>query len=134
MLRTSGEEAMNRVVATIAGIAAMIGVILVVETAAHMIFPTADGPDMAAILAAMPLGAKLAVVFGWFAGPLVGTWLAARMSSWAWAPRIVTGLAIVGGVATVVTIRHPWWMVLASVLAPLGGLVAGIRLAGRATP
>lgn len=124
---------MNRFVATIAGIAAMIVTILIVETAAHALFPTqaSAGGDPAGIVAAMPDAAKAMVMLGWFLGPLAGTAVAARLTAWRPAPWIAAGLAVASGLATVIMIPHPLLMTIGAALLPVAALWLGVRLGSR---
>jgi hypothetical protein len=124
---------MDKLIATVAGIAAMIATIMLIEGVAHAAFPTPPvaGAEMARIIAMMPAAAKVLVVLGWFAGPLAGAALAARLTPWRPAPWIVAGLALAGGVATVVMIPHPPAMSIAAVAGPLLALWSGVRLGSR---
>ena len=80
-----------------------------------------------------PMAAKLALVFGWFAGALAGGWTAAKIGLRSWLAWVPAGLVLLGGIANMMLIAHPAWMMAAGVVAPLvGGWLAsrgGTRVA-----
>ena len=128
-------------VRTILGLLAglVVGVVLVglLEMAGHMIYPPPPGLDprdpsgMAALVAAMPIGAKIAVVVAWALGALGGALTAGLIARRAWTFWVVGGLLAVAAVYTVLMIPHPVWMRIAAVAAPLLGAWTGGWLAVR---
>ena len=116
----------------VAGAAAAVATIMIVEMLGHMIFPLPDDlalrdPEVVAGPSpAMPVAAKLIVVLAWFGGALVGGYVAKRICDRWWAAWAVAALVAVAGVVNVMMIPHPAWMQIAAVVAPLvGGLLAG---------
>lgn len=119
---------LRRVVATIAGLISAIAVIYLLESLGHALYaPTgvATGPvSMEDPLARLPMGARLLVVLGWFAGSAVGGALAIRLSNWQPGAWIIAGLLALAGILMVVQFPHPVWMQVGAVLAPLLGVPA----------
>ena len=125
---------MRKFLGVLAGLAALIATVWIVETAGHSIWPPPPGTDisdpaqLATLLDRIPLAAKLAVVTGWFLGALAGAWAAHAVSRWAPASWIVVAIGIAFGVMTLFMIPHPLWMQAAAIVAPLIGGWAGLRL------
>lgn len=120
----------------IAGIVAALATIILVVWAGHLVyrFPAdaglADPEATGRAMAAIPLVAKLIVLFGWFAGALVGGFVAAiisRLSGLAW---LIAAVGAFAGIVTVLMIPHPAWMQIAAVAVPLLGGLAAVHLAG----
>ncbi|MEO5865600.1 MAG: hypothetical protein ABIS14_02445 [Sphingomonas sp.] len=109
-------------------------IILAVEILSEWLYPLvtdldADDPAvMAALIAAMPVPAKLLVVFGWFAGTFGGAWLALRVCDWRPAAWLVVGATIAGGIVNLFQFPHPLWMQTATIVAPLAGGWLALRL------
>ena len=103
----------------LAGIVAMLAVIVAIELAAHQFFPVpAEG--------AVPLGIQLLVPAAYFLGAMAGGALAARISGRAWAAWGVAAVVVAGAIWSMFMIPHPQWMQIAAVAAPLvAGLLAG---------
>lgn len=112
---------------TIAGIAAAILIILGVEALSDWLYPmalTVDSDDpaaIAALIAGMPLPAKLLVVGGWFAGAFGGAWLALRITDRRWAGWIAAAFVAAGGIVILVEMPHPLWMQAMALVAPFAG-------------
>ena len=122
---------MRQILGAVLGCAVAIGVIMLVELVGHAVLPAPTGYDpmtedgAARYLREAPMAAKLALVFGWFAGALAGGWTAVRIGLRSWLAWIPAGLVLLGGIANMVMIPHPVWMMAAGVLAPLlGGWLA----------
>jgi len=119
---------MRRILGVVLGAIAAVATIFLFEWIAQALYPipesweSASRADVAAVMDAIPLPAKLIVVGGWFAGAFCGAWLALRVSDWGPAAWIVGALLIAGGSANLVAIPHPVWMQAATVIAPLAGV------------
>src|SRR5205085_10744718 len=90
--------------------------------------PGVDPKNPESIARAMhnvPAAALIVVVIGWTAGALLGSWLAARIARSVWPAVIVGALVVCGAVADMLTIPHPLWMWISSLV-----LVALVTLAG----
>lgn len=122
---------LKRIAGMAAGLVAAVATILLVQLLGHTVYPTAeidlrDHDAVAAMIAAMPLGAMLFVVFAWFAGALAGGAVAAWISGRRWTAWAVGAIVALMGIVNILTYPHPAWMQIAAVVAPaLGGVVAG---------
>lgn len=118
---------MRRLFGTIAGVAVAILTITAIEFLDSFLFPTladfetADEAAVAAMIAAMPLGAKLLIVSGWGLGAFAGALVAFRATEWEAAGWIVAIFVVAGGIINIVTIPHPFWMQLCAVAMPFVG-------------
>ena len=104
----------------------------VCEWIGHQIFPPPAGFDVtlpanqARMMEVIPFGAKVAVLIAWFAGSLTGAlagvWIARRSLP----AFVIAGFIIAGGIASMVMIPHPWWMMAGGIALPIiaAGLVA----------
>lgn len=123
---------MTRLVGSlVVGAVAALAAIVLIQRLGHLAWPLPsdlelEDPEAAArVLGDVPLGAKLVVVFGWFAGGLIGAAAAWRMSRRSWPGWAVAALASLAGIVTVMLVPQPVWMQISAVAAPLlGGLVA----------
>ena len=113
------------------GIVAAFATIVLVELLGHMAYPLPDDLDLrnpeasGQGVAAIPLPAKLVVIFAWLAGALVGGAVAKRICRRWWAAWAIAALVAGAAVVNVMMIPHPVWMQISAVLAPLlGGLAA----------
>jgi hypothetical protein len=96
------------------GVAIFVGILLATEFAAHRIAPTKGSATQLVIVA-----------LAYFVSAAAGGALAAVVSRRAWAAWAIALLVTLGAVVTIVTMRQPLWMQIASVVAPLlGGLAA----------
>jgi hypothetical protein len=106
-----------------------------IETIGHSLYPPPPGfdlsnpDDMARMIAVMPVGAKVAVVLGWFVGALVGALVADKIARRGLAGWIVAILVVAAGIATMVMIPHPAWMWVAGIGLPLLAAWLAQRLA-----
>ena len=121
---------MRRILGTVLGVAAALGVLIALEALAHWLYPapafdTLNRAELAADMAAIPLPAKAIVAFAWLAAAFGGAWLALRVSDWHWAGWIVTALVVAGNIANLLALPHPLWMQALAILLPLlGGALA----------
>jgi hypothetical protein len=115
-----------------AGLAAAIAIIMSVEAIGNQLFPPPRGYDMASGSAmTLPFQNLLFPVLGWFAGSLVGAWIAVRISDRAWTGWVIAALVLAATVFNFALITHPMWMMVAGVIAaPLGAWI-GQQLARR---
>jgi hypothetical protein len=117
-------RSLRRFGAMLAGIVAAVLVVGVVEALGHMIFPPPPGldlskpEDLARLMEVIPLGAKLAVVFAWFLGALVGGWTALRLGAFPVQVWLVAAVMAALGLITTQMFPHPWWMVAAALVLP----------------
>ncbi len=124
----------RKILGIVAGIAAAFIIILLVEALDERLYPvpadldTSDAVAMGAYVFAMPLFAKLLVVFGWLLGAFGGVWLCLRISDRCWTGWVIVALLIAGGVLNMVQFGHPLWMQIGAVIAPLLGGWLGARL------
>lgn len=126
---------MVRIVVGIAlGIVAAFATIVLVELLGHMAYPLPDDLDLrnpeasGQVVAAIPLPAKLVVIFAWLVGALAGGVVAKRICRRWWAAWPVAGLVACAAVVNVMMIPHPVWMQISAVLAPLLGALAASHL------
>lgn len=126
---------MKHALGVLAGLVAGIVVIFAIEAISSRIYPMPSGLDpsdataMSKAIAAMPLGAFVLVLAGWFAGTLGGMLLAAHITHGTVAPLIVALLLVTGAVLTMVQIRHPLWFMVAAGVVFAGTIAGGLRLA-----
>jgi len=127
----------------IAGVLVGALIVYVAEAVGHSIFPPPAGVDLKdpealkSVMGEIPLGAKIAVVIGWFAGVLGGG-VAALLIAGRWAPVawvVAATLFAMAGIS-LMAIPHPLWMVVGAIVATLAGGFGAIRLtkAGYARP
>lgn len=136
---TSTPPIIRSIIAVAAGM--FIGGIatLGVEALGHILVPPPAGLDVndpAAVKAAMPslpVAHFLPILLAYLAGPSLGAALAARMAPSR--PRLhailVGAIFAAGGLMNFMTIPHPPWFVVASMLAFAAAPLLGTRLSGR---
>jgi hypothetical protein len=113
------------IVAVVVGVIVGAAVILFIQYLNSLAFPlpggtdTSDPASMARAVAEMPLGAMLGLVFGYLVGTTTGAAVGARVSpSHPLVHSVLVALVFLAfGIANFRTIRHPTWVVVASVLA-----------------
>ena len=116
------------------GIVAAFVTVVLIELLGHMAYPLPDDLDLrnpeasGQVVAAIPLPAKLVVIFAWLAGALVGGALAKRICRRWWAAWAIAALVACAAVVNVMMIPHPVWMQISAVLAPLLGALAASHL------
>jgi len=80
---------MRKFLGVLAGLAALVVVVWIVEAVGHGIWPPppgvnlADPAQLAGLMDKIPLAAKIAVVAAWFLGAIAGAWVANRVARWA---------------------------------------------------
>jgi len=128
------------ILAVFLGWAASLFIIVAVEAAGHRLFPLPAGADIwneTALRSAgpeIPAAALLLVVLGWAGGALGGGFLTGRLVQRAHVGHaLLVALVVLGfAVWTMVTVPHPVWMWVASILlVPAAGWLGG-RLALKA--
>ncbi|HEV2747913.1 MAG TPA: hypothetical protein VGW34_11515 [Allosphingosinicella sp.] len=129
---------MLRIVGSVvAGAVTALAVLAIVQTLGHILYPLPEDLDLrdpeavARAVPAIPLAAKLIVVFAWFAAALAGGAIAKRIRGRWWSPWLIAALVALVGVVTIMIIPYPAWMHIAAVAAPLlGGLAASHLVRG----
>lgn len=127
------------IVAVFLGWAASLVVIVAMEALSHHLFPLPPGSDvwnasqLAAAGPAIPSGALALVLAGWMAGALAGGFLAGRLvQRRQHAHAVAVGLVVLASaIWTMLTLPHPAWMWVASILLiPAAGWVGGALAMG----
>lgn len=117
MLRTIG--------GTILGLLVAVVSIMAIEWVGHQLFPPPPGVDindpesLRGMLESATIGAKLVVLVAWFAGTLIGAWVADFIARAEWPRWVVAGFVLLGVLLNVFTINHPGWMIALGIAAPL---------------
>lgn len=128
-------QVLRNVVAAIAGIG--LGVLLVIlgEAAGHTLWPPPPGLDpsdpqaMRDYLAAAPFAAVASLPLTWTLAAFAGAYVAVKISGRLMSSWIAGGVLFASTLANLILIRHPVWVLAASVIAmPLAILLAA-RLA-----
>ncbi|MEO0412478.1 MAG: hypothetical protein AAF221_11645 [Pseudomonadota bacterium] len=127
---------MRSFLATIVGILAAAGVVFVMESLGHMLFPPSEELDlpnaqaMAAYVSKQPLPAKLWLVLSWSMGATSGCFVASRIVKESALPAVLVGAFMGLGVfSNAYAIPHPIWLIALGSLAVLMGALTGYRLA-----
>jgi len=127
--------ALRVTLAVVAGAVVAVGLIALVESVGHRVYPLPAGIDWSnpeqvrAYVNGLPVGALVFVLAGWIVGAFVGGLVAA----WIARPRAVLAASIVGAIvlaatlANLVMIPHPTWVAVAGV----AGVVLAAFVAGR---
>jgi hypothetical protein len=133
----------GRSILAVLGGAVVCGIVIfAVEAVSSRIYPLPPGFDptdleaLKAAIATLPPGAFAFVLFGWFLGPLAGSWVAARLApdSPVLHGMIVTALVAAVTILNLIRLPHPAWMWAAGPLVVLGGGWLGARFAARGRP
>ena len=115
------------VLAVVAGCLAAMSAMVVCESMGHAIFPPPPGldPSKPVALETYARGMRpvefLPVLFGWAAGTLIGSSVAAKLAAtWKVGYGIVVGgLLLLGGLPNLIMIPHPIWVwILALLIFP----------------
>lgn len=119
---------LRSILAVLFGVLGGAAVVFVAELVSNGIYPTPEDfdPTKAEDIAALPFGAKAAVVLAWFAGAFSGGVIAA-LASMRWAPAawVVAATILLFAGTNFSAFPHPLWMMIASVPATaLGGWLA----------
>jgi len=123
----------------IAGLAAMLVVIMAVEALGHVLYPPPAGlnpmvtEDMAKIMLAMPAAAKALVLVAWLAGAFIGGWIGAKIARQH--PRIaaviVAAVVVCGVIGMILQMPgHPLWLAGLGLLLPVPAALLAAKLAG----
>lgn len=125
----------------LAGIVAMVLVIIGVEALGHMIHPPPPGLDplnpaheaaFAAFVAQMPFAAKAMLALAWTSGAFVGGLVAAKIARHQRAAALLVALVVMSGVVgMVVAVPHPSWLVAAGLLLPIPAALLAAHLVYR---
>lgn len=129
-----------RILGVVAGVAVAMGIVLLVDGAAHRLSPppagldTSDPDAVRAALARTPLAALALMVLGWTVAAGVGAFVGSRID-----PRrqpgpglVVAGVFLAATIANLAMLPHPAWMWVGPlVLVPLAGWF-GARAGSRA--
>ena len=115
----------RKIAAIVIGAFVAIALIATVEFFGHQVYPPPTGIDindvaaMEAYAASMPTGALLFVGAAWMVGAFGGGILAAFIAREAAATNciIVGGLVLAGTIMTLISIPHPLWFSITSVVA-----------------
>lgn len=126
---------LRSVLAVVAGVVVGSVLVFAVETVGHLLWPSriaidaADPEQMRRLVAATPLGAKIAVVLSWFAGALGGGVLAVLLARrWAPVAWIVAATIFCLAAANFVAVPHPLWMQAGAVVASLAAGFLAVRM------
>jgi len=133
---------LTRILAGLAGIVAALAVIALTQRLGHIVYPPPPDLDVRDIeafrefTANMPLMALLFVLLAYYAGSLVGTFVAGWIAGFRTLiyTGVIGGLVLAGTIANLSQIPHPlWFSVLAVIGIPLfaylGGRLAPVRRA-----
>lgn len=133
---------MRSILAVIGGMLVAFVAIIVIESIGVKLYPPPPGlnptdpESLKALVASMPLAAKLCVLLAYAAGSVAGGWVAARL-----APRakmmhamIVAALLFGAGLMNLMTIPHPVWFWVASSGIYWLGAWSGAQAAGGGAP
>jgi hypothetical protein len=114
---------LRKIGATLAGIVLAVAVFVVVQLVGNALDP--PPPHAESFGDAMRNGPA------WIAAALAGSWLAARLARSVWPAVVLGALVACGVVANMLTIPHPLWMWITSIvlvaLVTLGGAALGAR-------
>ena len=124
MIRTLGGVA--------AGVAFAIIAMMVVEALGNALFPPPaldlNNPNAPA---ALPVANQLVPILGWFIAALVGGWFAVQLSARNWTTWLVAASVLVGQFFDYLLGRHPAWVMIAGIIAPIVGAWLAQKLPGR---
>jgi hypothetical protein len=124
------------ILAVVAGCVLSVLVVVGLEALGHLIYPPPEGVDgrdpaaVRAVVAQMPVGALVILVFAWILAAGLGAWLATKLSGTGktWPGYVVGGVTLAATAVNLWTIPHPIVVVLAAVVGiPLATWV-GTRL------
>lgn len=117
----------------IAGIGLAIAVMVAIEAVGNQLYPPPMGMNLEqpGAAARMPFATLIFPVLGWLAGPFAGGSAAVILSRDRRAAWPVGGAVLVGALLQFALARHPLWMIVAGLAAPLAGAWLAQRLAGR---
>lgn len=127
---------LNRITPVLAGCAAGIAVIFVMEFISHAIYPLPEGLDpnnpehLKLILTNAPIGALIMVLFAGFSGGLAGGIVAALFDKNNKTKRaIAVGVVLtVLGIINLMMLPHPVWFMIINVMVYISGAYLGSLL------
>jgi hypothetical protein len=128
---------MKNVLATIVGfIVASVTVYIFETLLGHNFFPLPEGSDPTNIewiknnMDLVPLGAKIFVIIGHFAGIITGMFVAAKISKQSMVPSYIVGaLMIIATLATIFMLPKELWFTISDVIMVIAGFLIGRALA-----
>jgi hypothetical protein len=132
----------RNIAAVLLGLVLAFVIVFLVEGIASHFYPPppnlnlADKAAMKAFIEKMPTSAFLLIEFGWFAGALVGSFVAARIAQAKpdYHGLIVGGLAFAAAIANMMLFPHPVWFWILTLLSYALATGAGIWLARISRP
>ena len=125
----------RKIFAVVLGVISAVVLIIAIEALGHSLYPLPAGLDitdaeaMRAYVMTLPVTALLIVMAAWLAATLLGGLLAcfiARETPLIYAA-IIGGLVLLGTIINLMSIPHPMWFSITSVLA----IIATIFVTGR---
>jgi hypothetical protein len=126
----------RKIVAVVLGVLVAVVLIIAIEALGHVVYPPPDDLDLTdtaalhAYIMDAPIAALLFVLAAWLVATLVGGTLAcfiARETPLVYAA-IVGGLVLLGTIINLMSIPHPLWFSITSVLAIIATIFLTSRL------
>ncbi|MCZ6715519.1 MAG: hypothetical protein O6946_00485 [Gammaproteobacteria bacterium] len=126
----------RKILAVVFGVVVAVVLIIAIEALGHTVYPVPDGLDLtnAEVLKAYmidaPIAALLLVLGAWLVAALVGGLLAcyiAKESPLVYSA-IIGGLVLMGTVINLISIPHPLWFSITSVVAIIATIFVTSRL------
>jgi len=134
----------DSLVAVVLGVVVAFVLIMAIEILGSTLFPPPAGVDVmdeASLSAALeagqiPLGAMLFVLLAYLVGSFAGGGVAARIArrNPMGHALVVGGILLVMGIGNLVSIPHPLWMAIATLVIFLPAAWLGGRVLGKANP
>lgn len=127
----------RRIGGALAGVAAGVVIIMIVEALGTLVFPMPKGLDprdktaMAAFMSKLPIGMFLYVLAGFLLATLVATWLASYIGRTRFTGVIVGSFFLVVGILNLMMVPHPVWFWIACIGVFIGSTVVGSRMGAR---
>lgn len=129
----------RKILAVVAGVILAGVVTFAVQKIGHQVYPPPENLDtknmeaMKAYIATLPVGALLFVLLSYIVGSSAGGWLAAKIvrTSQIHLPLTVGGIQLLFGIMNLVTIPHPVWFAIASVIVFLPAAYFGGKLGAK---
>ena len=126
----------RKILAVVFGIVVAVVLIIAIEALGHAVYPMPDGLDftnpeaLKAYVMHAPIAALLLVLGAWLVATLVGGLLAcfiAKESPLVYSA-IIGGLVLMGTIINLISIPHPLWFSITSVLAIIATIFVTSRL------
>lgn len=109
--------------ALVAGIAAALFTIMLIETLGHSLYPPpaldySDTEALRAYVEGLPIGAKLIVLSAWLAGTIDGVFVAGLINRarYGLCAAVIGALVLAATLANLAMIPHPLWMAASGIL------------------